>query len=257
MNKIKKPLLFFSTQYFMYIGRAVDTIVHDHHAVQIAICFEDKIEMILTDLTINEKSIIIDSDVPHECRTRDNNFLLINIDPECKIGKGLRKVYLTGNKTARLPEKLVEQLLEDFIPMFLGEPNMDCIFKITFKFLQKLSQADVKEELDDRIVKVLQVLNKPGNSALKVKDLAETVYLSPSRLIHLFTTEVGIPIRKYILWARLLISLQHILNANDITEAALVGGFSDAPHFNRTFKRMFGLNPTLLFNNSQFIQAYV
>jgi AraC-like DNA-binding protein len=241
----------------MYIGRAVDTIVHDHHAVQIAICFEDKIEMIVTDLTVNEKSIIIDSDVPHECRTRDNNFLLINIDPECKIGKGLRKVCLTGNKTAKLPETVVEKFLEDIVPMLSAKPNMDCIFNATLKFLQKLSHTDVKEELDDRIVKVLEILNKPGNSAVKVKDLAETVYLSPSRLIHLFTTEVGIPIRKYVLWARLLTSLQQILKANDITAAALEGGFSDAPHFNRTFKRMFGLNPTLLLNNSQFIQAYV
>ena len=80
--------------------------------------------------------------------------------------------------------------------------------------------------------------------------------MSPSRLIHLFTDQVGIPIRKYILWTKLLIAVQKIIDTKNITQAALEGGFFDAPHFNRTFKRMFGLNPSTLLKNSQIIQAY-
>src|SRR3569833_4224571 len=99
MYELKQPLLFFSNEYFMYIGHAVDTIVHDHHAIQIAISFEGTIEMILSDSVINVKGLIIDSDVPHECRTGNKTFLLLNIDPECKIGKGLWKVCLSENDT--------------------------------------------------------------------------------------------------------------------------------------------------------------
>jgi AraC-like DNA-binding protein len=82
------------------------------------------------------------------------------------------------------------------------------------------------------------------------------VFISPNRLIHLFTDQVGIPIRKYILWRKLLIALQEIITTKNITKAALEGGLSDVPHFNRTFKRMFGLNPSTLLKNSQIIQAY-
>jgi AraC-like DNA-binding protein len=257
MDKAKQPLLFFSTEYFMYIGRAVDTIVHDHHAIQIAISFEDKIEMILSDSTFRLKGLIIDSDVPHECRTGDTTFLLINIDPECEIGFGLKKVCLAGQRTAALSEPSVEKLLKELKPLLLASPNMDSIFTTTLQFLRELSRTGRKDELDDRIIKILEVLNRPGHSPVKIKELAELVFLSPSRLIHLFTMQVGIPIRKYILWARLLKSLQQILNSTNFTSAALEGGFSDAAHFNRTFKRMFGLNPTLLLKNSQIIQAYL
>ena len=39
------PRLFFWTGQFMYIGKAVDTSIHDHHAIQIAISFDEAIEL--------------------------------------------------------------------------------------------------------------------------------------------------------------------------------------------------------------------
>ncbi|MBV8253878.1 MAG: AraC family transcriptional regulator [Chitinophaga sp.] len=255
MDKPKQPLLLFSTGYFIYIGRAVDTTVHAHHAIQMVASLQDEIEIVLPDSTMKVRAILIDSDEPHKCKTGDNTFLLINIDPECTIGKGLKSTWLAGKKAAALPETTVKRLLAEIEPSLSGDWNRDTIFNSTLQFLRGLSHTDRNEALDDRIAKILKVLHQPGHLTFKVKDLAEMVYLSPSRLVHLFTAQVGIPIRKYVLWARLLTSLQHIIQASDITAAALEGGFSDAPHFNRTFKRMFGAAPTSLLKNSQIIQA--
>lgn len=252
-----RPLLFFSTGYFIYLGRAVDTIVHDHHAIQIAISLEDKIEVISSSSFIKYKAVIIDSDEPHECRTFDNRFLLISIDPECKIGTGLKKSYLSGQKITTLPETIVKELLEDIKPLLENNTPADSLFNTILHFLQKLSNTDEAKEMDERIIKVLEVLKQPGIEPLKIENLSAVVYLSPSRLIHLFTEQVGIPMRKYILWARLLTALQYIFDGRNLTDSALEAGFSDAPHFNRTFKRMFGQSPSLLLQNSQIIQAYV
>jgi len=254
---IMQPLLFFSTGYFLYLGRAVDTVVHEHHAVQIAISLENEIEIISSGSVMKHRAVIISSDEPHECRTHNHAFLLINIDPESKIGTGIKETYLTTDQITALPESIVEEFLGNIKPLLINTISADAIFDAILQFLKKLSETDEHKNMDDRIIKVLKVLKQPGYAPLKIQNLSSLVHLSPGRLVHLFTEQVGIPVRKYILWTRLLTALQCIFNGCTITEAALEAGFSDAPHFNRTFKRMFGQSPSLLLQNSQIIQAYV
>ncbi|MFC0771979.1 helix-turn-helix transcriptional regulator [Terrimonas alba] len=240
----------------MYIGKAVDTSIHDHHAVQITISFDEAIEINLPDSSFKFKAAIIDSDQPHECRTYDNTFLLLNIAPETKIGIALKKIYLANQKIAELSAEKASEFIGKLKNELKGTQHSNEIFSITQQFLHALSYTEETRIFDDRILDVLKLLNQQNDVPIKINDLASKVFISPNRLIHLFTDQVGIPIRKYILWRKLLIALQEMITTKNITQAALEGGFSDAPHFNRTFKRMFGLNPSTLLKNSQIIQAY-
>jgi AraC-like DNA-binding protein len=252
----KNASLFFWTGLFMYIGKAVDTSIHEHHAVQIIISFDEAIEINLPDSSFKIKAAIIDSDQPHECRTYDSTFLLLNIAPETKIGIALKKNYLENQKVAEFsPEDAFEFIAKLKIELKEAQDNSR-IYTLTQQFLRALSHTLETSILDDRILEVLKLLNQQNDVPIKINDLAGKVFISPNRLIHLFTDQVGIPIRKYILWRKLLTSLQELITTKNITQAALEGGFSDAPHFNRTFRRMFGLNPSTLLKNSQIIQDY-
>jgi AraC-like DNA-binding protein len=254
--KQKNAPLFFWTGQFMYIGKAVDTSIHDHHVVQIIISFDEAIEIKLPGSSLKKlKAAIIDSDQPHECRTYDNKFLLLNIDPETKIGIALKRNYLANKKIAGLPNEKASEFIGKLNVELEGEQNSNEIFSITQQFLHALCCIEETTIFDDRILKVLELLDQQNDGPVKISELARQVFISPNRLIHLFTDQVGIPIRKYILWRKLLIALQEIITTKNITQAALEGGFSDAPHFNKTFKRMFGLSPSALLKNSQIIQA--
>lgn len=46
------------------------------------------------------------------------------------------------------------------------------------------------------------------------------------------------------LWARLNAGLVAVMAGNSWTDAAHAAGFTDSSHLNRTFNRMFGLNPS-------------
>lgn len=90
-----------------------------------------------------------------------------------------------------------------------------------------------------------------------VDEMADGVFLSPSRLMHLFRDNVARPIRRYGLWQRLLLALHYMADGTSITEAAHAAAFSDAAHLTRTFRAMIGVTSSELFKNSRSIQAIV
>lgn len=74
--------------------------------------------------------------------------------------------------------------------------------------------------------------------------LARVAHLSPSRLMHVFTASVGVPIRPYVLWLRIQVASSELIRGARVAVAAQRAGFADAAHLARTFKRMLGATPT-------------
>lgn len=77
-------------------------------------------------------------------------------------------------------------------------------------------------------------------------ELAAQLGLSASRLTHLFTEQVGIPLRRYVLWSRLRAAITRVQAGDDLTGAAHGAGFADSAHLTRTTREMFGLPPSAL-----------
>ncbi len=91
---------------------------------------------------------------------------------------------------------------------------------------------------------------------ISTKLIAEAICLSESRLIHLFKEQVGIPIRRYLLWLRLIEAVKSVLDGYSLLDAAHNAGFADYAHLSRTFKKMFGNPPSLIFKNSRFVHVF-
>jgi AraC-like DNA-binding protein len=85
-----------------------------------------------------------------------------------------------------------------------------------------------------------QGLDRPCTSLARLAQVAD---LSPSRLMHIFTESLGIPLRPYLLWLRAQRAAEALTAGHTVTEAAHLAGFADAPHLTRTFRRMFGATP--------------
>ncbi|EUA12180.1 bacterial regulatory helix-turn-helix s, AraC family protein [Mycobacterium kansasii 732] len=85
-----------------------------------------------------------------------------------------------------------------------------------------------------------------GDGPVRTRDLAARVGLSAGRLTHLFTAQTGLPMRRYVLWLRLITALRAVAAGNDLTAAAHSAGFADSAHLSRTCRAMFGLAPSTL-----------
>jgi AraC-like DNA-binding protein len=97
---------------------------------------------------------------------------------------------------------------------------------------------------DARIASVVDYLDAHPLEAHNHVTLARRVHLSPSRFAHLFREQLGLPVRNYLLWRRLVFALSRLQQGQSITTAAYESGFSDGAHLCRSFRSVFGAMPT-------------
>jgi len=109
--------------------------------------------------------------------------------------------------------------------------------------------------LDTRIAEVLDLVKRTEGRRLTARELSEAVFLSEGRFGHLFREEIGVPMRRYLLWSRLMDALEHIVQGERFTFAAHEAGFSDAAHLSRTFRQMFGISLSEMFGKKEQIMV--
>ncbi|MEL6558534.1 MAG: AraC family transcriptional regulator [Bacteroidota bacterium] len=109
---------------------------------------------------------------------------------------------------------------------------------------------------DDRVIRILDYIR---NNEVSYDDmmaiLPEVVHLSESRLSHLFKQEIGLSLKKYLIWDKLKKTIKNHLDEEEgLMESLIKSGFYDQPHFIRAFKTMMGISPAKVYN-SRIVQS--
>jgi AraC-like DNA-binding protein len=110
-----------------------------------------------------------------------------------------------------------------------------------------LAPTQGKPLLDWRIQKVVELIRNEPDRNYSQGELAASLGLSPSRLLHLFSEQVGVPYRRFRMWKRLMLSFELLHTQDNMTFAALDSGFADATHYSHAFRDTFGVNPAPVF----------
>jgi len=111
--------------------------------------------------------------------------------------------------------------------------------------------------MDNRIVAALTFLRESPHLYDSIESLADKVHLSSSRLAHLFKDEIGVPIRRYVLWMKMRRALDLAIAGDSLTTAALSAGFADSAHLSRTVRAMMGIAPEFLFRHRERLVVHV
>ncbi|WP_159289443.1 AraC family transcriptional regulator [Tenacibaculum maritimum] len=100
-----------------------------------------------------------------------------------------------------------------------------------------------KEKINSILTYIRQnVLNK---ELIKIKAIAEIFYMSPNYVSIFIKKHAGISIQQYVLKTKIEIATRLLKQTNlNISEIADKTGFSDSSHFNKTFKKYTGRNPS-------------
>jgi AraC-like DNA-binding protein len=122
--------------------------------------------------------------------------------------------------------------------------DVDLIVRQLFEDLS--GEEDYQHTIDPRIAEALAIIGRAAEK-IPAQELSKGVFLSSDRFGHLFKDVVGVPLRRYLLWRRLLAALEYIAAGNTFTFAAHEASFTDSAHLSRTFRQMFGLSLSAMF----------
>ena len=240
--------LFMWRERVLYVGASFDFSMHRHHAVQICVGING-----LFNISFGEgegqfvRAALIAPDVPHQLNTLNNEVAFVYLEPESTDYEDL--LNLNEDKYAY---KLWDFIDEDFAESFTCDATTDekAAASLLTKTLEMVGIAPVSNvDIDERIARVLKRLDEANTAQCTSEELEAIACLSASRLQHLFKEQVGIPIRRYSLWKRIRYVLEQLIDGEKMTDAAIDAGFSDSAHFSRTFKEMFGVQPSLFMSS--------
>lgn len=253
--------IFFWPGRVLYLGPIEDLEVHAHHAVQAAVSPDGPFEIGIDGDTVRTRAVLVETDQHHRLDSLGRDAAVFLIEPESLDAGRLRRGCLrTCGHHVVGPER-AEPVIDALAAMNrtgagCGEAAA-CFDRLVETW--GIGTGPLPER-DERIDAALGLIRTLPEKKISLAELAARVHLSESRFIHLFTEYVGIPPRRYLLWARLMDALEAAFRGENLTEAAYNAGFADSAHLSRTFKRMFGRAPSFLAaadENSQFVQAFL
>lgn len=230
----------------IYLGPLLDNEVHAHHAVQISIALEHQLSLQAPpDLRWRAfRAVASAPDQPHRLRGR-GPVAQIYLDPESASGLAIRqRTSESGIWAIDLDD--LDGLTAALYPRPDGHPSAERLTRL-IDVITGLAPPDFSRNLiDPRVQQTLTTVHARPGRHVAVRELADRVELTPSRLGALFRRDIGIPIRRYLLWLRLIDAIEALSKDTNLTRAAHDAGFADSAHLSRTFRRMFGMPPSAL-----------
>jgi AraC-like DNA-binding protein len=113
--------------------------------------------------------------------------------------------------------------------------------------LNELLGVGSRAKPDARIVEAIRCMRDGPDRPHRLSELGRRAGLSPSRFLHLFKAETGVPLRRYRIWNRIGVASRMIAEGQSLTAAAHGAGFASSAHFSTAFRDMFGMMPSELF----------
>lgn len=232
---------------FLLVGSGNGVVPpHAHHAIQIVVAVDGEVGIGGEDGPWREgPGVVVQPDIVHSFDCQGASAAMLFVDPESTEGIWLRS-SLADDITVvdHTPLAAPAAALRAFQERPQETNDASALIRLC---VQALSPgAPPARQLDSRVSKVLQQIQEADELRISLESAAEMAFLSPSRFAHLFTQQMGLPFRKYVLWRKLTRAMVAIGGNRSIAEAAHAADFADAAHLTRTFYQMVGMAPSAL-----------
>ena len=235
----------------VYGGTIGTNQLHAHHAVHLIVADEPFTMADARGRRLTTRIAIIPPDTPHTLVTGAHGAVLAQVEPSSAPGRSLltRSGAAAGAETwgPPFPDRTHESPAAPFT--FARPANGHRAAEAALEIVEDWAghDRDARPPVHPAVARAVEVIpTLLAGGPVRLGAVAEAVHLSPSRLAHLFSAHVGIPLRPYVRWQRLQHAIRLIAEGQTLTAAAHSAGFTDGPHFTRVFRHNFGTAPSTL-----------
>lgn len=230
--------------------------IHYHHCFQLVLTLNEPFNCVIADHHLRSlRGFIVNQSIPHSCDAANTTALVNFIDPESAVGRKL-KVLLGKRPFINLKELIELEAIKNVLPAgYESLASGVLVQHITDFVAGLLADVTIPHEMEDsRLEAALHYVKANLAGKLQLEAIAGEMHLSSERTRHYFTAQMGVPFTQYVIWKRLQQVLDEVINQGiHVNLACIDNGFHDQPHFNRVFKRVFGVPPKLLFEKCRFL----
>jgi len=231
-----------SENYISALSDIYGAEVHKHLMLELFMKCDGDCQAIIEGNLLTANCILIDSNVEHTIAEKNQCGFVMFIDPVSSIAKQLQYMYIKGKKFCILNlDNIQLQLKQSYNN--LNAENIKEFERQLFGFIK--IDYHISNQYDDRISRLLEILDK-GGIEYSIPEISEAICLSPSRISHLFKEQVGVSLKSYLQYRRLVMAYRLLFQGKSITEAALMTGFDSPSHLAATNKKMTGLSASEL-----------
>lgn len=222
-----------------------DADFHAHHAIQMTASLAGSLQLSTADETLCAPMLAVAADERHRFEAH-GLLAFIFVEPESRIGRALAATLFGEVPLVAIDSAAIGDLLRPLAGTFDEGLDNEALLRAGRAIVERLVPAARAPTPDPRVQRIIDFAAAHLDEPLSLARASRGIYLSPSRLRHLFVEQTGLAFQTYLLWLRLVRAVQAYSEGSNLTEAAHLAGFSDSAHFSRTFRRTFGLPATTL-----------
>ncbi|RFS21324.1 AraC family transcriptional regulator [Chitinophaga silvatica] len=243
-----KAAMYLGSTRSMLISPHLVTDIHQHAVIQFTCSLDRKPFIVWTenDGWQEAEAVLINSGIEHSLKEFNGWQVTTCIMPDVQLGRLVQEKVLEGKPIKYFPEKdilpVIEALQMTRQQLITDSNIFNSLTNTVYHHL--LQEVPFSPPLDDRIKKVIDLIRQNIHNKVSAAALASAIHLSENRFLHLFREQVGAPLRQYVLWQRVAMATQNLMEGKSSKEAAYEAGFADQAHFSRTFFQLFGAQPS-------------
>jgi AraC-like DNA-binding protein len=229
----------------LYLGPAFGLTPHRNATAVLAVGVDAPLEVAddPADQTTDyraARSVLILPNSLHHLRIERGRMAFLYVDP---LGRDLRALIARMmNPAPRAAFDLREEAAVIAVMTDLAEDRLGA--RDGCASLGELLGIGGNAKPNARIAAALRQMRDEPQRAHRLTTLAARAGLSPSRFLHLFKAETGVPLRRYRIWSRMGAAVRAGSEGASLTEAAHAAGFASSAHFSSAFRDMFGMMPS-------------